>query len=67
VAQGFWAFFMQSVLCFIVFYSALSQTNAMRFIWHGRTAEETKWDSDNGCVYKIYIMSEIFGWGEHGW
>ena len=25
------------------------------------TAEETKWDSDNGCVYKIYTMSEISG------
>ncbi len=27
------------------------------------TAEETKWDSDNGCVYKIYTMSEMSGLG----
>ena len=25
------------------------------------TEEETKWDSDNGCVYKIYTMSEMSG------
>ena len=23
------------------------------------TDEEIKWDKDNGCVYKIYTMSEI--------
>ena len=27
------------------------------------TAEETSWDSDNGCVYKIYTTSEMSGWG----
>ena len=29
--------------------------------------EETNWDSDNGCVHKIYTMSEMSGVGEHGW
>tara|TARA_A100001015_G_C14446662_1_gene502543 strand:+ start:93 stop:356 length:264 start_codon:yes stop_codon:yes gene_type:complete len=23
------------------------------------TDEEKKWDSDNGCVYKVYTMSEM--------
>ena len=23
------------------------------------TDEEVKWDKDNGCIYKIYTMSEI--------
>ena len=31
------AFFTRSVLCFIMFYSALLQTNIIRFKWHGRT------------------------------
>ena len=25
------------------------------------TEEETKWDSDNGCFYKMYTMSEMSG------
>ena len=51
----------------------LADTGSNSFVWLGtvtdmgsmgaflRTAEETKWDSDNGCVYKIYTMSEISG------
>ena len=23
------------------------------------TDEEVQWDEDNGCIYKIYIMSEM--------
>ena len=26
---------------------------------YDKNYEEIKWDKDNGCIYKIYIMSEI--------
>ena len=49
----------------------LADTGNNRFIWLGNitdmdgmgaflsTDEEIKWDRDNGCVYKIYNMSEM--------
>ena len=51
----------------------LADTGNNGFVWLGNitdmdgmgaflsTAEENKWDSDNGCVYKIYTMSEMSG------
>ena len=51
----------------------LANTGNNGFVWLGNvtdmdgmgaflsTEEETKWDSDNGCVYKIYTMSEMSG------
>ena len=51
----------------------LADTGNNGFVWLGNvtdmdgmgaflsTEEETKWDSDNGCVYKIYTMSEMSG------
>ena len=51
----------------------LADTGNNGFLWLGSgteidgmvavlsTEEETKWDSDNGCVYKIYTMSEMSG------
>jgi hypothetical protein len=51
----------------------LADTGNNGFVWLGninhmdgmgaflRTEEETKWDRDNGCVYKIYTMSEMSG------
>ena len=51
----------------------LVDTGNNGFVWLGNitdldgmgaflsTEEETKWDSDNGCVYKIYTMSEMSG------
>ena len=51
----------------------LADTGNNGFVWLGditdmdgmsaflSTEEETKWDSDNGCVYKIYTMSEMSG------
>ena len=50
---------------------SLTDTGNNGFMWLGNvtdvdgmgaflsTEEETKWDSDNGCIYKIYTMSEI--------
>ena len=61
------------VLCFILPYRTLADTGNNGFVWLGNvtdmdgmgaflsTEEETKWDSDNGCVYKIYTMSEMSG------
>ena len=49
----------------------LDNTGNNGFVWLGNvtdmdgmgaflsTEEEKKWDSDNGCVYKIYTMSEM--------
>ena len=49
----------------------LADTGNNGFVWLGHitdmdgmgaflsTDEEIKWDSDNGCVYKIYTMSEM--------
>ena len=49
----------------------IADTGNNGFVWLGNitdmdgmgvflsTVEETKWDSDNGCVYKIYTMSEM--------
>ena len=49
----------------------LADTGNKGFVWLGNitdmdgmgaflsTDEEIKWDSDNGCVYKIYTMSEM--------
>ena len=49
----------------------LADTGNNGFVWLGNitdmdgmsaflsTDEELKWDGDNGCVYKIYSMSEI--------
>ena len=49
----------------------LSDTGNNRFVWLGNitdmdamdaflsTDEEIKWDRDNGCVHKIYNMSEM--------
>ena len=31
------------------------------------TDEEMKRDKDNGCVYKLYTMSEMSEKGEYGW
>mgnify|MGYP007000378946 len=48
------AFLTGSVLCFIVFYSALLQTNVIRFKWHGRTPKHcwrNKVGRGNGYVY----------------
>ena len=52
---------------------SLTDTGNNGFVWLGNvtdvdgmgaflsTEEETKWDSDNGCIYKIYTMSEMSG------
>ena len=49
----------------------LADTGNNEFVWLGNitdmegmeaflsTDEEVKWDKDNGCIYKIYAMSEI--------
>ena len=49
----------------------LADTGNNGFVWLGNitdmdgmgaflsTDEEIKWDRDNGCVYKIYNMSEV--------
>ena len=49
----------------------LADTGNNSFVWLGNitdmdvmdafltTDEEIKWDKDNGCVYKVYTMSEI--------
>ena len=49
----------------------LADTGDNGFVWLGNindmagmgaflsTAEEAKWDKDNGCIYKIYTMSEM--------
>ena len=29
------------------------------------TDEEAKWDKDNGCIYKIYTMSEMTEQGKY--
>ena len=51
----------------------LADTGNNGFVWLGNvtdmdgmgaflnTEEETEWDSDNGCVYKIYTTSEMSG------
>ena len=51
----------------------LADTEHNGFVWLGNvtdmdgmgafhsTDEETKWDSDNGCIYNIYTMSEMSG------
>ena len=48
-----------------------ADTGNNEFVWLGNitdmegmeaflsTDEEVKWDKDNGCIYKIYTMSEI--------
>ena len=50
----------------------LADTGNNGFVWMGNitdmdgmgaflsTDEEIKWDRDNGCVYKIYNMSNMF-------
>ena len=49
----------------------LAETENNGFVWLGNitdmdgmsafltTDEEMKWDKDNGCVYKLYTMSEM--------
>ena len=49
----------------------LADTGYYGFVWLGNitdmdgmsafltTDEEMKWDKDNGCVYKLYTMSEM--------
>ena len=49
----------------------LADTGNNGFVWLGNitdmdgmgaflsTDEEAKWDKDNGCIYKIYTMSEM--------
>ena len=49
----------------------LAETGNNGFVWLGNivdmegmgafltTDEEIKWDKDNGCVYKLYTMSEM--------
>ena len=49
----------------------LADTGNNAFVWLGNvtdmdgmgafltTDEEIKWDKDNGCVYKLYTMSEM--------
>ena len=56
----------------------LADTGNNGFVWLGNitdmdgmgaflsTDEEAKWDKDNGCIYKIYSMSEMTEQGQVG-
>ena len=49
------------LLCFILAYRKLTPCVSNGMGAFHNTAEETKWDSDNKCIYKIYNMSEMAG------
>ena len=48
-------------LCFVLPYRTLRACVSKGMGAFLSTVEKTNWDSDNGCVHKIYTMSKMSG------